>query len=66
MAKEGFVTTLACIPKTFFSMSRGPLSITSTRLSAGRCVHEFLRGKIRFITKPPENLSREHKIIYYN
>ena len=66
VAKEGFVTTRACIPKTFLSMSRGPLGITSTRLSACRCVHEFLRGKIRFITKPQTKLFRENKIIYYN
>ena len=55
VAKEGFVTTWAWIPKTFFSRTRGPLGITSTRLSACRCVHEFLRGKIRFITKPQKN-----------
>ena len=65
-AKEGFVTTWTCIPKTFFSMSRGPLGITSTRLSTCRCVHVFLRGKIRFITKPQKKKIRENKIFYYN
>ena len=55
VAKEGFVTTWACIPKTYFSISWVPLGIISTQLSACRCVHQFLRGKIGFIAKPQKN-----------